>query len=247
MSPTANDLDLDTAARDLYAVLLAGGLGLACTDTGYGLVALGADAVHRIYQLKGRPAEKPCVVVGTLPVLDDITTGVAPMVRGWLAGAIERWPLAVVARQRPGSRLLAATPAEVLAQCGKAGTVATFYGVGPVISRVAALACADGHLVVGSSANRSGTGNNYTLADVPEAMRRGVDVVVLGSVSPAAAQEAGGSARRRASSILDLTTGTFLREGVAHDQIAASWRSLPRADLALAAAAPGPAPTASAG
>ena len=81
-------------ARRMYTLLADGGLALARTNTGYGLVAMKSDAVRRIYELKGRSAQKPCVTVGTMAILDDVATGVEPEVRGWLSRAVARWPMA---------------------------------------------------------------------------------------------------------------------------------------------------------
>lgn len=99
----------------------------------------------------------------------------------------------------------------------KDGTIATFYGVGPLIQRVAALALAEGELVVGSSANVSGTGNNYRLEDVPPEILGAVDLIVEGNPRFQ-------SRRRLASTILDLTTGQFQRQGVEFEAVEASWQ-----------------------
>ncbi len=169
--------DIESDARHMYEVLLSGGLALARTETGYGLVAMRPQAVRRIYELKGRPAEKPCVTVGSLPILDDVVTGIDLGTREWLGRAVRAWPMALVARVNPSSRLLASFDAYQLAQCTKAGTIATFYGVGELISRTAEIARQDARLIVGSSANLAGTGNNYSLDAVPESMRSAADVV----------------------------------------------------------------------
>lgn len=208
---------LEDDAREVYARLLRGELVLAPTETGYGLVAMGVEAVDAIYRLKGRPREKPCVTVATLPILDDVAAEVPPADRAWIASVSRSWPLAVVARSNVESRLLEATPPAVRAQCTKNGTVALFFGVGPLLARVAELAAADGLLVVGSSANLAGTGNNGSLAEVPRSMRDGVDFEV--DHGPARFADE----RRLASSLLDLPSGRFLREGVCFAEIAASW------------------------
>lgn len=208
---------LEDDIREVYARLLRGELVLAPTETGYGLVAMGPEAVERIYRLKGRPREKPCVTVATLPVLDDVATGVSPAIRAWIASASSSWPLAVVVRANPASALLESTAPEVRAQCTKDGTVALFFGVGPLLARVAEVAFADGRLVVGSSANLAGTGNNGSLPDVPRSMRDGVDFEVDHGPARFANE------RRLASSLLDLPSARFLREGVCFPEIAASW------------------------
>lgn len=174
-------------------------------------------AVRRIYELKGRPQEKPCVTVGSLPILDDVAVDVPAQARSWLERASTRWPLAVIARRNSESRLLARLEPFVAEHSQKDGTIATFYGVGPLIQRVAALALAEGELVVGSSANVSGTGNNYRLEDVPPEILGAVDLIVEGNPRFQ-------SRRRLASTILDLTTGQFQRRGVEFEAVEASWQ-----------------------
>ena len=214
--------DIEGDARRIYEVLREGGLALASTETGYGLIAMGGDAVRRIYDLKGRPAEKPCVTVGALPILDDVAVGIDRATRSWLEAAFERWPLAVVASINPSSRLIASFEPFVAAQCTKGGTIATFHGVGALIARVAELAFDDGRLVVGSSANRTGTGNNYALVDVPASIRSAVDLEIDdGGARPA-------TDGKLASTILDLKSGTFLRKGVRFAEVEESWRSFSR-------------------
>ena len=209
---------IDTDARRMYTLLADGGLALARTNTGYGLVAMRSDAVRRIYALKGRSAQKPCVTVGTMEILDDVAAGVEREVRGWLSRAVARWPMAVIARMNRHSALLSSWEPFVASQCTKEDTIATFFGVGDLIARTATIAYGHGQLIVGSSANLAGTGNNYTLDAVPDSIRNAVDLEFDYGVAPFTTD------RKLASTILDLTKGTFQREGCAFAEVEASWR-----------------------
>lgn len=219
--------NIDFEAHQLYTLLADGGLALTRTSTGYGLVAMRSEAVRRIYALKGRAAVKPCVTVATMTILDDIAKPLAPDTRDWLIGAARRWPLALINELNPDSKLLASWEPFVRGQCTKVDTVASFFGVGELVSRAADIAFQHGELLVGSSANRSGTGNNYTIDDVPEEMRTSVDGVFDFGATHVSADG------KLASSILDLTRGgTFQRQGILHAEIEASWeefRALRRA------------------
>jgi tRNA A37 threonylcarbamoyladenosine synthetase subunit TsaC/SUA5/YrdC len=211
-------ITIEADARRTYEVLAAGGLALARTNTGYGLVAMKSDAVRRIYALKGRSAQKPCVTVGTMAILDDVAIGIEQDTHGWLARAVARWPMAVIARTNRRSALLSGWEPFVASQCTKADTIATFFGVGELIAATATIAHGHGQLIVGSSANLAGTGNNYTLDAVPDEIRRDVDLELDYGVAPFTAD------KKLASTILDLTRGTFQREGVAFAEVEASWR-----------------------
>lgn len=144
--------------------------------------------------------------------------------RDWLAKAILRWPLAVITRADPNSQLIASFETFVAAQCMKGGTIATFHGVGERIARVATLAFDDARLVVGSSANTSGTGNAYAIEDVPLSIRSAVDLEI------GDAGRSGASHGKLASTILDLESGTFLRQGVQFAEVEQSWRAFCAAD-----------------
>jgi tRNA A37 threonylcarbamoyladenosine synthetase subunit TsaC/SUA5/YrdC len=209
---------IEADASRMYTVLADGGLALARTNTGYGLVAMKSDAVRRIYELKGRSAQKPCVTVGTMAILDDVATGIEPATHGWLSRTVARWPMAVIARANRRSVLLSSFEPFVASQCTKADTIATFFGVGELIARAATIAQDHGQLIVGSSANLAGTGNNYTLDAVPDSIRRAVDLELDYGIAPFTTD------RKLASTILDLTQGTFQREGFAFAEVQASWR-----------------------
>lgn len=206
---------LEQEAARVYVSLRAGGLAVVPTVAGYGMVALEPSAVARIYALKGRPASKPCVTVTTWPIFDAIAAPIDPAVRRWVT-EVTRWsPLALVAPVHSGSALLAALHPFVRAQCTRDATVATFHMAGPLVNRVAELAFADGRLLVGSSGNRSGCGNAYTLDEV--AAGDTADVVV--DVGPIPMPDG----TRSATTMLDLSTGRFLREGLHFAALAASW------------------------
>jgi tRNA A37 threonylcarbamoyladenosine synthetase subunit TsaC/SUA5/YrdC len=221
--PHASHDNADTGLEDrAYAILDGGGLVLLQTDVGYGLVAMRDRAVQRIYELKGRPASKPCVTLADASIIDDLVTRVDRRVLAWVDRTSRSTPIAVIAPVNPASRLLAGLGPYMRGQTTTAGTIATFYSAGPRVMRLAARAWADGTVLVGSSANTSGTGNNYALADVPEAMRAGADLVI--DDGRARYHQPGGIA----TTILDLGKGTFQRKGIHYAEIEAAWRSFAR-------------------
>lgn len=218
-------MNVERQAFRVYGILRAGGVAVVPTAAGYGLLAMEAGAVEKIYALKGRPSTKPCVTVTTWPVFDDVALPVDRDVRAWIDETIGWTPLAVIASLNPRSRLVRALHPFVREQCTQSGTIATFHRAGALVTRVAELAAADGRLVVGSSGNRSGHGNAYTLEEVPA--RFHADVVVDCGTLPIPGGE------RLATTILDLQTGRFLRQGLHFARIAASWDELCTAQAGL--------------
>lgn len=215
MARTLTPLEND-AAR-VYATLRTGGLALVPTDVGYGLLAVGEGAVDRIYELKGRPLAKPCVTVANRAILADIARPLEAATIDFIEAIRRRSPLAVVVHLEERSCLLASMDPGVRAQATHEGTLAAFFSAGPLVEAVADLALADGRLVVGSSANLSGTGNNGTFAEVPECMVRGADLALnRGPVRYA-------SPEKLPATILNLTTGAFQRRGVDFPEIERRW------------------------
>lgn len=206
-------------AERMYEALKAGGLVMACTDTGFGLVAMKTAAIRRIYALKGRVETKPCVTVGTLPIVDEVAWDLAPEHRAFLVEADKHWPLAVIVHQRADAPILAKVEPFVAQQTRRGDTMALFFGVGPVIRRCAELAYADGELVFGSSANLSGTGNHYDFATLPRELVAGVDLVIPGTPRYY-------SAERLASTIVDFTTCTIQRRGVEAAAVERAWLAM---------------------
>jgi tRNA A37 threonylcarbamoyladenosine synthetase subunit TsaC/SUA5/YrdC len=210
---------LEKDAERAWAVLREGGLVLLPTDVGYGLVACGADAVARIYELKGRPRGKPCVTVANMAILDDVAQLADDRVRVWIDQTSRRLPLAVVSRVRRDSLLLANLPPFVRAQATTGRTIATFLGAGELVSEIADIAMLEDRLVVGSSANTAFTGNNYSLDEVPDSIRDHVDLVIDGG------RARWHNAGRLATTMLDLDSHEFLRKGIAFDAIESSWNT----------------------
>jgi tRNA A37 threonylcarbamoyladenosine synthetase subunit TsaC/SUA5/YrdC len=210
-------MNLEREAWQVYSTIASGGIAVVPTSAGYGILAMTRRGVERIYELKGRPTSKPCVTVTTWPVFDDVAAPIDAQVRRWIAETIERAPLAVVTRAHPRSHLLASLDPFVRAQCTRDDTIATFHQAGRLVTKVAEIACIYGRLVVGSSGNRSGSGNAYTLEDVPA--RHEADLVVDCGPIPAP----GGA--KLATTILDLPNGRFLREGIRFRQIRDSWEA----------------------
>ncbi len=127
-------------------------------DTVYGLACdpENADAVQRLYELKGRPADKPAAVMFfSLDDLPDLGPRTHALAERLLPGAVtllipsDRYPLA------GGSGTLGL----------RVPDLPHFAGVPPVLQ---------------SSANLAGGADARRLDDVPESIRVGADLVIDG-------------------------------------------------------------------
>lgn len=215
-------MTIENDAQAAYRTLRRGGLVLLPTDVGYGLVAMEDDAVKALYEAKGRPLSKPCVTVANASIFDELVMPIDRVAREWLAETSMRTPIAVIAGLDPASRLLASMSPYVREQATQKDSIATFHSAGPIVERIAELAYADGRVVMGSSANLAGTGNNYRFEDVPDSMRRMAALAI--DRGPAWYM----NDEKLASTILDLRSGAFQRQGINYALIERSWRMLQR-------------------
>jgi L-threonylcarbamoyladenylate synthase len=164
-------------AAALTACVEAGGVAVFPADTVYGLACdpLNPDAVTRLYELKGRPADKPAAVMWfdraqALTALPELGARTRAAVERLTPGAV------TLLLPNPHGRFpLAAGPAGEGAALGL--RVPAFAG------RRAALAGARA-TVLQSSANHAGGPDARTLADVPAAIRRDADVVLDAGALP---------------------------------------------------------------
>jgi L-threonylcarbamoyladenylate synthase len=146
-------------SRDTFAgAIAAGGVVVFPADTVYGLACdpEDADAVRRLYELKGRPPDKPAAVM--LFALADLPD-LGPRTR------------ALAERLLPGMVTLL-VPSDRYPLAGGSGTLGLrvpdlpqFAGVPPVLQ---------------SSANLAGGPDACRFEDVPESIRTGADLVIDG-------------------------------------------------------------------
>jgi L-threonylcarbamoyladenylate synthase len=170
-------------ARRLEQCIVGGGVAVFPTDTVYG-VCCDPDseaAVRRLYELKGRPPERPAAVMffalePALEALTELSDAERMALRALLPG-----PLTLLLPNR-GGRFAAACRA----QPGEHGRVATLgLRVPQLPDRIQALGSV-AIPVMQSSANMSGEPDARRLADVPMSLREGADLLLDGGELPGA-------------------------------------------------------------
>jgi L-threonylcarbamoyladenylate synthase len=208
-------------------VLRAGGLVAFPTETVYGLGAdaSNADALARLYRVKGRPLDHPVIVhLSAAAALDDYACDVPDAARA-AAAAFWPGPLTVVLRKRPDAIADAAT--------GGRPTVGLRVPDHPV---ALALLEAFGRGIAAPSANRFGRVSPTTAAHVRADLGTDVDLVLEGGATRVGVE----------STIVDFTNDepAILRVGgIAAEELArVLGRQLERRDTG-AVAAPGTLPS----
>jgi L-threonylcarbamoyladenylate synthase len=188
--------------RRFEECLAAGGVVVFPADTVYGLACdpLQRRAVQRLYELKGRPPERPAAVMffareRALEALPELGEAERAALRALLPG-----PLTLVLPNTRARFPLTAGP-------GPGGSDSLGLRVPLLPRRLAALRAVKGP-VMQSSANLSGGPEAQRLADIPSALLEGADLLIDGGELPGIA-----------STVLDLReyersgTWNILREG----------------------------------
>jgi L-threonylcarbamoyladenylate synthase len=178
----------------ILTVLGQGGVIAYPTDTAYGLGAdpFNAEAVSRIFQIKGRPETKPVLLlVNSISMAERI----ARPTRLFYAIAERFWP---------GSLTLVVPARAVLPDVVTAGsgTVGLRWGDAPFANR---LLEARHQPLTATSANRSGMPSPVTASEVKEQLGESLSALIDGGLLPA----------RTGSTLLDITSDTpvLLRHG----------------------------------
>jgi L-threonylcarbamoyladenylate synthase len=171
--------------RAFERCIAGGGLAVFPTDTLYGIGCRAGDegAIERLYELKGRPRDKPSALMCfSMEAAAGLLRELGPRTRD------------AVGRLLPG-------PVLCVLPDGKGLRVPTLEGLLAPLASVRTT-------VIQTSANLAGGRDPVRLEDVPDAIRREVDVVLDG-----------GALEGRASTVVDLRRyeeageWTTLREG----------------------------------
>lgn len=174
MPNSAEILHIDRQAPDesliarAAVILCTGGVLVVPTRGLYGLAAdaAHAPAVERVFALKGRPADKPLLLL--IPDLEHLGALVAEVPPAAVTLMANFWPgrLTLVMRAKPevSARLTAGT--------GRIGVRLPGHPV------AAALLAAVGRPITATSANLSGGPGCSRVADLPPAIREGADLIL---------------------------------------------------------------------
>jgi tRNA A37 threonylcarbamoyladenosine synthetase subunit TsaC/SUA5/YrdC len=167
-------------AQRIYAVLRSGGIALCPSDVGYFLATTSTEALTRIFNAKKRAASKRHPMVGTFALHQSLHI-LSPLQTQIIRCLVIDFalPLAVVAKYRPDHPVIKKMDELERLDTSTAGeTIHAAMNVGKLCEELAKLCIADNMPFQGSSANLSGSGNNYRLEDVPKEFRELADIEV---------------------------------------------------------------------
>ncbi|CAK7207281.1 hypothetical protein SEUCBS139899_010091 [Sporothrix eucalyptigena] len=167
-------------AQRIFDVLQAGGLALIPSEVGYALIASSAEALNRSFAAKNRKPSHTQGIVGTLNthqklhILPDETIEMIRTLHQDMDLSF-----GVVAPFRKDSPVLQHLSPATLANISKPdGTMAIYVGSSALFLELCRLSDEAGLLLLGSSANVSGTGQKFTIETMDPEILEAADVIV---------------------------------------------------------------------
>lgn len=207
---------LKTEAREIFRLMRAGGVAIMPFDVSYAIFAHTARAVERIYEIKNRSSAKPNGVLGNWELFNEILE-ITQADRDVVNCVINEnnLPLSVVAPYRPDHDFLRTTEFGALRRSTKGPTMDLLMNAGALHGELARMSLEAGVPLMGSSANRSLTGNKFKLRDIEPEVLAQVDINVDHGVCKYANPWLVGS------TILEMGTHRVLRFGCCYEEIQA--------------------------
>lgn len=208
--------ELQAQARSIFSSMKAGGVVILPFDVSYAIFAHTARAVERIYEIKNRSSSKPNGVLGNWEIFNEVLQ--PNETDRAIVDCINRdhdLPMSVVGPYRADHDFLATTQFGALRRSTKGPTMDLLMNAGALHGELARMSLDSCTPLMGSSANRSLTGNKFELHDIePEVLAQTDLNVDHGRCRYANPWLVG-------STILELGTHRVLRFGCCYEEIQA--------------------------
>lgn len=158
-----------------YQAIKDGGLIIAPSRVGYTLLGNSDQSIEKMFELKGRPKTKPCVVLTKRSFLDEIAQ--IPEKYIPLIDAIDSKKLlcGFILKRKEHNLFNLLPPFSNQFSKRDNNTSCFVINTGGYLEYLVDHGLEDNILVVGSSANKSGTGNEGIFGNIPENIREGVE------------------------------------------------------------------------
>ena len=157
----------------------AGGIAIVPNDVGYSILGGSGSALRLIFQTKGRAPSKLNAMVGNMQIHRELH--ICSQRGHDIVQAITEdydLPLGAIAPCRMEHPLLRKLDAETLAASTLNDTVVMLMNAGRFHAAITRLSFEEGHLLVGSSANRSLNGTKFKVDDIEPEIRAIADVII---------------------------------------------------------------------
>lgn len=166
-------------AIEVVRVLLSGGIAIVPTEVGYSLMASSSDAIERAFAAKRRRPGHTLGLIGSYDLhreLHDLHEERFEMTRV-LTQELDI-SLGIVAPYRADHPILTRLTPTTLANTTRDGTIAIFVGGGSLLTEICRLNDEMSLLMVGSSANVTGSGQKFRVEDIEDEIKEAADLIV---------------------------------------------------------------------
>lgn len=167
---------IQSEAERVFGVIRDGGLAIFALDIAYALGGNSREAIERSMRIKKRAAGKRCGGLGSLDLsrgLHDIPQDMRDLIR--VVASDHDLPFTIVAPARMDHPYMQAMDPWVREVSTKNGTFSLLINGGPLLNALAPM-CLDQLVpIVGSSANISLQGSNFSLESIEPEIRAEVD------------------------------------------------------------------------
>ena len=207
-----NHPDVKSDARRVFEILRAGGVALVPTEVGYGLMASSTEAIQKAFAAKKRRPGHAQGVIGScklhreLHVLSDEKLEMIRVLHEDLDMSF-----GVVAPFRSEHPILQQFTPATLANTTKDGTLGIYISRSSLLMELGRLNDEAGQLMLGSSANITGTGQKFRVEDVDPSIKEASDIIVDYGLQRYHVYEG------RASTIIDFENMKVLRVGSSYE------------------------------
>lgn len=171
---TTPNIKRDEIAK-AYQAIKGGGLIIAPSRVGYTLLGNSDQSIEKMFEIKGRPKTKPCVVLSKrsfLPEIAEIPEKYIPLI-----DAIDSKHLlcGLILKRREHGLFNLLPPFSNQFSKRDNNTSCFVINTGGYLEYLVDQGLKDEILVVGSSANKSGTGNEGIFGSIPENIRARIE------------------------------------------------------------------------
>ncbi|OGM40514.1 hypothetical protein ABOM_010638 [Aspergillus bombycis] len=166
-------------ALRVFQIPQEGGIAIVPTEVGYGLIASSSEAITRAFHAKKRRPGHTQGIIGNYDVHKSLH--ILPAEKFDMTKTLTHdldMSLGVIAPYRSDHPLLQGMSAETLEKTTKDGKMAIHVGGGSLLLEVVRLHYEVGKVVVGSSANVTGSGQKFRVQDIEQEILEAADVVV---------------------------------------------------------------------
>lgn len=197
---------------EAWELLESGGVVISQLDVSYGFMGATPEAIRKINELKRRQKDKFASVFGTTSLILRLLRCSSRQI--YLAEMLEdaQYPFAFMGKINNDDPLICMLPRQTFQYLAPDHSLTIFSNLGRISHHLPLIAEAHGRLILGSSANITGTGNIYESEKLPRHFIESCDLIIGNGKSRYAGL-------KLKTVIIDLLNNTIVRTGPFHQEI----------------------------